>query len=188
MHDELVRGFIVPILQALATGVLFLLTSLSICGVAGLPLWWALIGGSLVAFLAWLSFRTYWTRLAERVLIPADTVTIDDVGPGPVPTMRIELIQDEGRQGDFIDLPASQDQLAELASGLTNNESFSQARWCGAGKPFTRSQFEQLRGELLRRGLISWLNPHARQQGYSLTIVGRHVVTRLAAHPPGRSH
>ena len=102
--------------------------------------------------------------------------------PAPAESVRIELIQDQGRKGDYIDLPYP-DKLPALAAGLLAGRTFNQTAWTGRVGIFSRSEFDQVRDTLIERGLACWKNPEARAQGVELTGAGRAVMRRLAAHP-----
>ena len=84
----------------------------------------------------------------------------------------------------FIDLSAEMTQLVALAEGVLNGDTFAESHWCGSGKVFTKSQFHQLRSEMLERGLIVWKRPDSPAQGLLLTAVGAHVLRRFLRVSP----
>ena len=91
------------------------------------------------------------------------------------------LEKDNGRETDFIDLPAGPEQLRKLADGLLSGRQFALSAWSGAGAPFSRSEFERLRDELIKRGLARWRNANAQAQGAELTLPGRAVLRRFSS-------
>lgn len=177
----------VPFLQAIITGALAGIAGGVVCAVIGFDFspWAAGFSTWAVVTLgAWLSFRGRWQMVIERALgvdLNHDGV-IGEPEPTPAPepeSIRVELLQEGGRRGDFIDLPHA-DRLPALASGLLEGRQFSQTVWTGAGRLYSRAEFEAVRGEMLRRGLCRWKNPQAPAQGVELTPAGRAVLRRLS--------
>jgi len=94
--------------------------------------------------------------------------------------VEVEVSKPEERAMMFLDLPGSADQLAQLASGVLAGKPFSEGTWSGGGRPYTRAEFRQLRGDLLERGLLTWRNDSAPAQGVELTAPGRAVFRKIA--------
>ena len=186
--SPIVEGVVVPGLQAAITGVLTGLAALAVSAWLKLPYWG--IGATaftLAALAAWLSYRGRWAWVLERMLgvdINRDgLIGQPEPEPEPAQSLRIELVQDEGRRGEFIDLPYPE-KLPLLAGGLLEGRQFSLTAWTGKGQLFSRSEFETLRAELLKRGLATWNNPAAPAQGITLTGAGRAIFRRLADQSP----
>ena len=186
--DGLRDGLIVPGLQALITGVSCGVAALAVTAWFGLP--WLAIGGTVAAVTmagAWLSYRGRWAWTLERLL--GVDLNNDSVIGQPQPdlpalpeSVHIELIQDQGRRGDYIDLPATPTQLKALASGIVNqNRQFALTLWAGEAGIFTRPQFEKLRAELIDRGLAEWKKADAPNQGCKLTPQGLAVMRYFAS-------
>lgn len=188
--DPLRDGVIVPLAQAVITGVMAGIVAGGIWALARWPFspWLVgLIAGSGVMFFSWLAYRSNWQMVFESIT-GADLNKDGYIGPPPVVVqppkepekIRIEVIQDEGKAGDWIDLPYPE-KLPELSRGLLEGKrQFSQTTWSGRGHLFSRAEFETLRGELIRRGLARWKNPEAPSQGVELTPAGKAVLRRLA--------
>lgn len=142
------------------------------------------ISGSAGALLAWLSSRNFWRWTIERLL--GDTLNLGHEQPAPQPELpapqpvRVEVIQDEGRRGDFLDLPC-RDKIPLLASGVLSGRQFSLSAWTGQNALFSRSEFEAVRDALLTAGLVAWRREGAPAQGVTLTASGRAVFKRLAS-------
>jgi len=96
------------------------------------------------------------------------------------PTVRVELAHQGEKRVQYLDLPGDPDRLAHLARKVLAGEPFSEARWTGAGRPFSKGEFQALRAELLRAHLVRWRNPGAPAQGLELTPAGRAVLQRIA--------
>ena len=99
--------------------------------------------------------------------------------PVALPPLRVEVFEDEGRRAAFIDLPYPE-RLPKLAAGLAAGRQFAESTWTGRDGLFSRSEFGNLRGELIRRGLARWKNLDAPAQGVELTSPGKAVFQRLA--------
>ena len=178
-----IRGaVVVPFLQALATGLLAGMVVLLLCVIgrndqAGTI---ALLAGLIVAFLSWFSFRSRWQSVYEAMVhvdLSPDDIT-QESEPDPE-RIRIDVVNLDETQSDFLDLPATKEQLIDLAEGLQRGTPFTVGAWSGSRRPFSRSQFEALRGELLARGYIRWQNGRHHAQGIELTAKGRAVMRGL---------
>jgi hypothetical protein len=189
---------VVPGLQAAITGAL--------CGAAAglvvilFKIDFSAIGAAagvwiLSTLVSWLSYRGRWQRVLELVM-GVDLNESGGIGddpnqaPGPSPDrITVELLQDGGRRGDFIDLPYPE-RLPALASGLLDGRQFSQTAWASGGQLYSRAEFETMRAELLRGGLIRWVREGSPKQGTELTPAGRAIMRRLCGRddlppPPG---
>ena len=187
--DSLRDGVIVPILQALTTGALSGLALGGVLWLAGVESAWrwsvALI--PVVWLAVWLLSLSHWRASLEK-LLQRDLNGDGVIGEQPVriikqpsPEVRVILERDNGRETDFIDLPAQPEQLRQLADGLLSGRQFALSAWSGAGAPFSRSEFERLRDEMIRRGLARWRNERAQAQGLEVTAPGRAVLRRFAS-------
>lgn len=94
--------------------------------------------------------------------------------------VEVEVSRPDENRMQFLDFPGNADQLGALASGVLAGRSFSEGEWTGAGGLYSRSEFRDLRGQLLARGLLEWRNDNAPAQGVILTTPGRAVFRRLA--------
>ena len=173
------EGWALPILQSLTGGVLFagiVGAGVTLAKVQVNPWQAAALVGLVFAFTEWLALKGRWAWRLERSLgldlLPA-TKTDQNIPPE---TVRVEVVHPNGE--DWIDLP-SPEKLPQLAEGLVNGRTFSQAVWTGGAGIFTRSEFEALRSALLARGLAVYRNPQAPAQGIVLTAAGRAVMRKL---------
>jgi len=180
VNDDPSGGCFVPVLQALFTlaivalfvffGALYLDVETRKAMLAGLA-----VGGAAAA-LVWFGGLVSWRRLAfPEPFYPAIT------RPERIEPVKVILQDDDGKHTEFIDLPATPDQLIRLATGLLEGATLSEAAWTGSGGIFTRAEFASLRSELIRRGLAAWNNAHAPAQGVTLTRGGQAAMRTFAS-------
>lgn len=187
--NHITSGVVVPLLQAVVTGILCGVAALAVTAWFKMPFW--AIGGTAAAVImagSWLSYRSRWQMILESIF-QVDLNHDGRLGNNPIPapqlpaSVRVELIQDEGRKGDFIDLPAAPAKLKALASGLINQQrQFALTLWTGNGQLFSRSEFEQLRAAMIERGLAKWKKEGNPNQGVDLTPQGMAVMRYLASN------
>jgi len=175
-----------PLLQSTITGISLGLSVGALAWVAGhdRPAALGLLSASIIQSGTWLLSLSRWHKWVYRLedLTGWDLNQDGRIGrEDPPEPVRVEVIQDNGRRVDFIDLPASQDQLVSLASGLITGIPLSENNWTGSGAPFSKREFHSIRDLLIRRGLARWINPRARAQGLELTGSGRSVMRRFAS-------
>jgi hypothetical protein len=135
------------------------------------------VGGFLYS---WLSYRNRWQYVIERIMM----VDLDQdgyIGMPPVQqqiqepprTIRVELVQRDGHQVDYIDLPYP-DKQPLLAQGLLAGEPFSMRKWAVETNLFSQNEFHIVQDEFIRRKLAIWKNDDHRQ-GAELTLAGKAV-------------
>ena len=188
-------GFKLPASISAMTGFFFTLAASGVCWIFHWPFLWALVGGGAVTFVVWMNLYNRMLYVIEVVLkqdINGDGVIGTQLPRLPQPAIRVEVDKKEDQhliEGEFINLPAEPEQIAMLEEGLRRGYSFSVQAWSGPGKPFTRSQFESLRNELLARHLIIPLSDKSARAGYALTPIGRRVLAKVAQSttPPPHS-
>lgn len=100
----------------------------------------------------------------------------------------VEVSVPEENRMQFLDLPGGAVELQQLASGVLNGRTFAEAEWTGAGALYSKSEFRELRGQLLERGLLCWRNDRAPSQGVELTRVGQAVFSRIAEQTRTHAH
>jgi len=177
---KLLVAVIIPFLQAIITGLL--IGSIAIAGlyliqksVLYIP---SLLVAALSAALYWLNFMKWWKDLL--IIDPNDSQVVPEPEQEGI---RVELVENGGKQVRFIDLPCKPNQLQAIANGLNGGASFTEAVWCGSNGIFTRSEFVTLRDTLLKRGLISQNSLATSQRGYNLTRGGIAAVRYLSTTP-----
>lgn len=174
------RGCILPAAQAGAVFVLAGLLTLAVCQWRGWSPWLALAVGSLAGLITFSSGVMSWRRaeFGAPVYYPPP--------PPPAPDhVRVELtrpLDGQAKQTQITNLPASYDQLRELADGVLRGAPMSEVTWSGPGRPFTRAEFAALRAELLRRGWCDWRRADSPGQGVILTGPGRAVIRSFASN------
>jgi hypothetical protein len=177
--------------------LLFLLIVVAVLFPVSVPGWWlgewrewsfsavlatvkaALLVALLVGLVAWgwlvySSTELLWKR--EHMMAAPET-------PAPLPaapaTCRIEvdLRSFNGHlRKAWLDVPVPAESFATFARAALNGQPVAQARWIGKGKPFTRSEFEDMRGWLMEMSLAEWLDTRNHDQGWNFTHAGRHVL------------
>lgn len=133
---------------------------------------------------------TKGVKLRQQLLWAREEIERKDIdGDGqigkPVATVRVELERrvESGHRVQFLDIGAEPDKVRTLARAVLNGRGLGVAEWTGRGAPFSRGQFERLRGDLMDRGLVRW-SGKGKAQGCELTPAGRAVFERLAHLSP----
>lgn len=180
---------VIPLLQAAVSGLLLGSLAAAILWLLGLNtiivafttiVAFTMVVVSLVASAAWISGLRFWREMVSHLDGKIERIPLTSyVEPEP-DSVRVELIQDSGRAGSYISLPASPSKLKQLASGLLTGKSFTESSWCGAHGIFTRAEFVQLRDEMYKRGLLALNSPSTPARGYSLTPGGKACIRYLA--------
>lgn len=184
---SLVAGVTIPILQAVISGILAFI----LAGLVSFIVWHRLrlftgVLGVLVASGVWFSYLKRWNYVAGLVPYPEpDPLPLREVAREEPERVQIELLENNGNTGQYLSLPARYEQLVALSRGVLSGAGLGVNSWCGDGRPFSRAEFEALRAELLRRGLLAWNNERARGQGVRLTPQGRAVLRYFSTPPQG---
>ena len=177
MINHVESGCLIPFFQSLIVGVLTGLTAI------GLVLWIvtkdARWGGLFISAGAALWWFTGSIQHHRRALYGEFEEVAPQLLPAEASTVRVEF-HDE-RQILFAELPATPAQLRDLSTGLLAGVAFSEAAWIGAGRPFTRSQFQGIRAEFIARGWLRQRNPDYPNQGCELSPAGKAVCRELSA-------
>jgi len=184
---DLERDLLIPLGRALIGGVLVAVGLLTIAILAGWvkPWVWFFAGWAFAALFEWFRHTGKTTKTLERWLgvdidqdgrIGDETVIIE-----PAPVTRIEIVGDNGRWGEIIDLPLPPELTVETAKLLTSGADFSHASLSGPNKILSRSQWEAFRDELIRKGYARWVNPYAHNQGAILTRKGEAAIHGYAS-------
>lgn len=181
-------GVKVPLFQAATLGGTVFLFVL----VLGIVFWWmdplkpaVIAGGSVgLGWLVWALWR--WSNLTrpDQPQVQVRSVDHDDDPVTPkIVRVQIDEVKKGGvRQWKMFDLPATDEQMAELAEGLLNgNRPFSEREWTGAGRPFSVNEFRALRAELIKRGLMALKSEKDPRQGYEPTDDGKAVFEQFLA-------
>lgn len=137
-------------------------------GVAGAVILWV-----------WVS----WVFKVEGLMWSTETVRPEaEAEPAPVlrDVVSVEVSEPAAGRYRFLDVPGGGDALRQLAAGIVSGRTLSEAEWCGSSGPYSRSDFRQLRGVMIERGLMRWRHPGAPSQGVELTDVGLQVFEGIA--------
>lgn len=197
IQDENVRihqqsasvGLWIPAGQAVITGF-FIGLVVAITSIAlHFERWylWGFLAWVMAQVIVWVILLTNWHKLVNR-LEKFTGFDIDGDGdiadiPAP-PPLRVDITEDDGRSVRFAYLPAPSDKLQKMASMILSGSNFSESFFVGSGKLFTRSQFAELRGVMLKRGLLEWNNPSSPARGVVFTKTGLAVIRHLSKMAP----
>jgi hypothetical protein len=190
-------GVLVPLIQGAVTGALVFLVFQGLAVGMGrqdsLP--WSIACGAACALLVWVfslhqADSALWTHeywFADRAApvafadVSGDESEWEELEPAVTRPTVVEVHKQVG-EGVHIDrhhLGVDQRRLVELARGVLAGRTLGEREWAGSGRLFTVSEFRQLRGELLERGLIAWRSAGNPGQGVDLTEQGREVFAGL---------
>ena len=91
----------------------------------------------------------------------------------------VAIMTVDGNEGFFLQIPGGKEQWQSICKKLIrNNMRFTAATL--VSKDLGRKRFEALRTDMITKGLLRWVNPHAPNQGVALTRAGLDVVCRYA--------
>ena len=182
-QESITSAVLVPAGQAIVTGCFIGLAAGSIAWAvdAGNPAALGMASGASVAALAWFGLRSSWERRLESVLGVASQPAAPAAALAYNQVIKVEVLSEGGRAGDFLDLPGGSENLIKFACGLQDGRGLTVATWTGSAGVYTRGQFEALRHELLKRGLVRWRNPHDPKGGAELTARGRATFRGIAS-------
>ncbi len=96
-----------------------------------------------------------WQRIveAEEEAAAAARAQAEGNNQAPAQPMRVLVTSEDRRRGEYIDLPAREEQLYQFATGVLEGLPASYRIWAKAGGPFTETEFSALLAELVKRGL-----------------------------------
>ena len=170
--NPIFEALIIPAAGALITGILAGALAQSV-GWAGLPVG---LGAALVA----------WLLRPGAVQLPTLPAVVEPPQPPIIKaaqTVRVNVISDDGRAGEYMQFGIDGDRLRQFAAGLLAGRALTSREWSGGGGLFSQVEFARLRGELIRRNLARWGGRDPRS-GCVLTSQGRAVMRGLAAPRP----
>lgn len=183
-ENNLISAVCIPALQALISALLAGSVVYIAASLLRVPerLLMALGAFGVIALYSWLSYRAEW-----RARLSGEEASSQPLPP-VVKELRLKALSEDGRAGDYFYLDGmSLEQLSTLARGVLAGRSLAVHEWSGLHRPFTRSQFENLRGQLLERGFIRARSESAPQLGYELSSKGRALMRALAEQQPAPS-
>jgi len=179
----------IPLLQALITALFLSVLITVIAWYAGVKAWYSVLGISflVVSAGAWLLLQRRWYKL---VLELEQIFNLDFSGDGkvgaPPELVRIEVSRNDipgTHQVQIYELEKSLfEKLKYLAPAAISGLPISESAWCGAGKPFSKNEFHQVRDELIKRGWLFWKNPDEHSLGLEVSKVGKVVFKHLSGN------
>lgn len=173
---EVSGDVVVPLLQALITGVVAFLVGIGLCLALGWAIRIALGAGVAITALAWMWLLMDHRRLLRRIkrIVNVDLDRNGYVGE-PGERIRLEVSDPEERSISFLDLPLGEERLRSMARlALAGRLGVRDMR-----SVMTDTEWARARDELLRAGLVRWRNPREPKLGLELTGAGRAVMKRI---------
>lgn len=188
------RGFLhtwmagagLPLIQAAITSIVMMVVTATIIYIfGGWDYFKPVIGvGALSFALTWLALQMRWLNLTQlEKLTGLELDGRPGIGPQEPRRVRVQVdtVTDQGHisQQLMFDMPATVSQLKALAVGLLDEgKTLAEREWSpqSEGKPFSVQQIRDVKGEMIKRGLIVRANYKNQSLGYVLTAVGRRVV------------
>ena len=188
---------IIPLIQALLTGLVLSILSFAAALTFGKPKpWlWLLWGFLLPTAGMWLISVKRWFKLTDWLPGLEQWTKLDlnrDGQIGRLPpaearpeqkqiTVTIRDVHDQGHLSVMrYELPVSDTQLRAFAVGVGQGLSLAEANWIGPAHPFTRDEYRAFRGELIRRRWVELSNHRSTNQGFQMTRAGQAVMREIA--------
>lgn len=181
----LIQAVIVPLLQAIITGLLLALAALAGWQAYHHPSAWTVFLGGLALFTccAWLASLAKWRAWVDAILgIEAPKPAVDAPRPGMMLTVHYQG-EAGSHSGVYADLPCSYAQLVKVAELLERDPALTHARFAGPHRPLSRAEFEALRDAFIKNGWARWTG-RAHTLGAVMTPAGRAVMRSLARTTP----
>lgn len=180
---------LIPAVQTFLTGIILGTGAALLAWLAGSEkyLEWGIAVWAATMIISWLMLLGRSWRLIERVLgvdLNNDGIIGEPELEPPLPKVRVIVDQIDGHAGEFIDLTLEPERLVGVSRSLMEGSTFSHSSLAGPGRPLTRAEYEQLRDEFLRRGLIRWYDDRAHNQGLRLTAKGQALTRHFAQMAP----
>lgn len=171
-----------PLAQALISGLMAGLLVLVICIISRSRYILEVSGLAMLLVTAgvWYLTQRHWFSLTDVERLTGMDLNRDGNIGEPAPEVRvvIDRIKENGHfEQSRTSLPASQEQMQSLAQGILEYHlPFTVREWTGRGRPFSVEQFNRLRGELMRRGLIEAASEKDARRGFVFTPEGEQVL------------
>jgi hypothetical protein len=148
------------------------------------------IGGLMTAYWLWRCLSAWLTAAYPKEAAPKvyaqETVEAAPPQPEPRKPINVYYTNEAGYQAArHYYLPVTDRQLELLARGLlVEAKPFSERAWAGKYRPFSITEFEALRDEMVTRQLAEWKDTDARQLGLRLTAEGHRIMEQVLAPSP----
>ena len=180
LHTQ-TAAVVVPLMQSAVTGVIVFIVALAIAWIIDAMDIFSIPAALGLATFAgsWVGLQWRWISLTqlERMMgvdLNGDGVIERTPSKEPrVVKVQVTHVKDNGSlQVDLIGLPCTDVQLRQLAEGLLGGMRFTEAEWCGNGKPFSVAELKLLRQVMVSRGLLRQRSEKDSRQGFDLTDAG----------------
>ena len=165
-RPTLTGDFWVPAAQASFSGVLVGLAVMLWHGEG--KVWVFALSGTLAALGVWAFLLLETVGDSVKTEVTVEVQQQEEVAqPAPGPTLSLEVHSERSLQ--ILNVPVSAGQLPKLGQLLLEG-SVDERSVKAAG--ITAPAWRQLRGELLRAGMLAWRSPNSRQLGLTVTPTG----------------
>lgn len=134
--------------------------------------WWLLslfFGGIVSCLISMALVQNYAGCFPECYQVPA--AAYDS-------SLRVELISPDGMSGEYKHF-GSVDRLLIVAEHVSCGGGFTEKELTGSGRPFSKREFHELRGELISTGFAAWRRPGHPAQGIVITPAGYQALSSL---------
>lgn len=135
---------------------------------------------ALVFLFSLLFLLRHWFFLTVEKTFDIDIPGVgEEKTPPKVTRIQIDEVTKAGhiRSAKMFNLPATEEELKTLGSGLMAGRPFSEREWAGDGKMFSVSRFRALRQEMIRRELLKPASDKDKRQGFALTPDGEALMS-----------
>lgn len=179
-RQDLISGLILPMGQAILTGLLFALLAVSCWklsrSVTGWTVFFTALSGA--AFLAWLTIWRKWQSWgdSDHGLTPTQPEIVY-----PTESIRVELHTGEPEYPsvEFLEVSLTREQIIKACKYLVKHD-YQTSGLGGKSKPLSRSESDVLRDALIAREWAFWRNPGGHTRGWELAPAGRAVCRYIA--------
>ena len=176
MKDDKIIVFVLPLEVGLVTGLAGAIVAFLFGRLSGIPdaLTVAAGWGVAAGMVGFLGVILWLGALLRDYLIPSPVKET----PAKRESLRVEFadytngLNYPGVSWSFLQ-GIDGERFQKMCTLLAVNPDLSMARFCGRGKLFSRSEYEQVREALISNGLARWRNPRAPSQGVELSAAGR---------------
>ena len=172
---------LVPLLQSTITGGLFGIVAGGVAALtdASQPAIVGVTTGAVVTLAAWMAHQANYSRRLDAAAGIQQGMAVKAAESRTIP-VKLAISTLDGTQGAFMSLPGGQEKLIEFAKGLAEGLPLTTRQWTGRSGLYAPGEYDQLRGELIKRGFAAWKSSKDTRGGVELTRPGKALFKYLA--------